>query len=140
MCHYCVLPTNFNHSRVRACEILQAAGVPCSLILDSAVAYVMDKINLVLLGSEAVVESGGLVNAVGSYQMSIVAKAANKPIYALAERYAYSYNDSSMSSKWNSRNSSFHQLLFCKYVLIFYPAPIATNSFVHSRFHSTTSR
>lgn len=66
--------------------------MPCSLILDSAVAYVMDKINLVLLGSEAVVESGGLVNAVGSYQMSIVAKAANKPIYALAERYAYSFN------------------------------------------------
>jgi translation initiation factor eIF-2B subunit alpha len=72
---------------VRTYEALRAAGIPCALILDSAVAYVMDKIDLVLVGSEAVVESGGLINAVGSYQMSIVAKAANKPVYALAERY-----------------------------------------------------
>lgn len=46
----------------------------------------MDKIDLVLVGSEAVVESGGLINAVGSYQTAIIAKAANKPLYALAER------------------------------------------------------
>lgn len=47
----------------------------------------MDKIDLVLVGSEAVVESGGLINAVGSYQTAIIAKAANKPLYALAERF-----------------------------------------------------
>ena len=71
---------------IRTYEALSAAGIPCALVLDSAVAYVMDKIDLVLVGSEAVVESGGLINAVGSYQMAIVAKAANKPVYALAER------------------------------------------------------
>ena len=47
----------------------------------------MDKIDLVLVGSEAVVESGGLINAVGSNQIAIIAKAANKPFYAVAERY-----------------------------------------------------
>jgi len=47
----------------------------------------MDKVDFVLVGSEAVVESGGLVNAVGSNQMAIIAKAENKPFYALAERY-----------------------------------------------------
>ncbi len=57
------------------------------MVLDSAVAYVMDKVDFVLVGSEAVVESGGLVNAVGSNQMAIIAKAENKPFYALAERY-----------------------------------------------------
>jgi len=46
----------------------------------------MDKVDFVLVGSEAVVESGGLINAVGSNQMAIIAKAANKPFYALAER------------------------------------------------------
>lgn len=56
------------------------------MVLDSAVAYVMDKVDFVLVGSEAVVESGGLINAVGSNQMAIIAKAANKPFYALAER------------------------------------------------------
>ena len=56
-------------------------------MLDSAVAYVMDKVDFVLVGSEAVVESGGLINAVGSNQMAIIAKAQNKPFYALAERW-----------------------------------------------------
>jgi translation initiation factor eIF-2B subunit alpha len=48
----------------------------------------MDQVDFVLVGSEAVVESGGLINAVGSNQMAIIAKAANKPFYALAERSA----------------------------------------------------
>jgi translation initiation factor eIF-2B subunit alpha len=47
----------------------------------------MDKVDFVLVGSEAVVESGGLINAVGSNQMAIIARAENKPFYALAERY-----------------------------------------------------
>jgi len=59
------------------------------VVLDSAVAYVMDKVDFVLVGSEAVVESGGLINAVGSNQMAIIAKAANKPFYALAESYKF---------------------------------------------------
>jgi translation initiation factor eIF-2B subunit alpha len=49
----------------------------------------MDNVDFVLVGSEAVVESGGLINAVGSHQMAIIAKAANKPFYALAERLDY---------------------------------------------------
>lgn len=83
-----ICPHLVHCNSVRTYEVLRAAGIPCALVLDSAVAYVMDKVDLVLVGSEAVVESGGLINAVGSYQMSIVAKAANKPVYALAERYA----------------------------------------------------
>lgn len=47
----------------------------------------MDKVDIVLVGSEAVVESGGLINAVGSNQLAIIAKAANKPVYAMAERW-----------------------------------------------------
>ena len=68
--------------------MLTAAGIPSTVILDSAVAYSMDMVDFVLVGSDAVVESGGLINAVGSNQMAIIAKAANKPFYALAERYA----------------------------------------------------
>ncbi|KAF8323190.1 nagb/rpia/CoA transferase-like protein [Clavulina sp. PMI_390] len=73
----------------RTHEVLTAEGVPCTVILDTAVAYIMDRVDLVLVGSEAVVESGGLINAVGSYQMAIVAKALNKPLYALAESYKF---------------------------------------------------
>lgn len=63
------------------------AGVPTTVVLDSAVAYAIDKVDFVLVGSEAVVESGGLINAVGSNQIAIIAKAAKKPFYALAERH-----------------------------------------------------
>lgn len=74
-------------ARLKTYEVLTAAGIPCTVVLDSAVAYVMDKVDFVLVGSEAVVESGGLINYVGSHQMAIIAKATNKPFYALAERY-----------------------------------------------------
>ncbi|KAK0445560.1 nagb/rpia/CoA transferase-like protein, partial [Armillaria borealis] len=68
---------------------LTAAGIPTTVVLDSAVAYCMDMVDFVLVGSEAVVESGGLINAVGSNQIAIIAKAANKPFYALAESYKF---------------------------------------------------
>ena len=80
-----ILINSANH-RIKTAEALTAAGVPSTVILDSAVAYVMDKVDFVLVGSEAVVESGGLVNAVGSNQIAIIARAAHKPFYALAER------------------------------------------------------
>ncbi|KAI0807114.1 nagb/rpia/CoA transferase-like protein [Fomes fomentarius] len=70
-------------------DALTAAGIPCTVVLDSAVAYVMDRVDFALVGSEAVVESGGLINYVGSNQMAIIAKAANKPFYALAESYKF---------------------------------------------------
>lgn len=73
-------------SRIKTAELLTTAGIPCTVILDSAVAYAMDKVDFVLVGSEAVVESGGIINAIGSYQIAVIAKAANKPFYALAER------------------------------------------------------
>jgi len=74
---------------LKTAEALTAAGIPCTIILDSAVAYAMDKVDFVLVGSEAVVESGGLINAIGSLNIAIIAKAANKPFYALAESYKF---------------------------------------------------
>jgi translation initiation factor eIF-2B subunit alpha len=74
---------------VKTAEALTAVGIPCTVILDSAVAYAMEKVDFVLVGSEAVVESGGLINAIGSLNIAIIAKAANKPFYALAERWVW---------------------------------------------------
>lgn len=75
---------------MRTAESLTAAGIPCAIILDSAVAYAMEKVDFVLVGSEAVVESGGLINSIGTLNIGIIAKASNKPFYALAERSAIS--------------------------------------------------
>ncbi len=43
---------------MRTHQILTAAGIPCTVVLDSAVAYIMDRVDMVLVGTEAVVESG----------------------------------------------------------------------------------
>ncbi|WVQ79060.1 hypothetical protein IAT38_001153 [Cryptococcus sp. DSM 104549] len=74
---------------MRTHQVLTANGIPCTVVLDSAVAYVMERVDMVLVGSEAVVESGGLVSSVGTYQVALVAKAMQKPFYALAESYKF---------------------------------------------------
>ncbi|OAV95841.1 hypothetical protein PTTG_09141 [Puccinia triticina 1-1 BBBD Race 1] len=69
--------------------ILEQHGIPCVVVLDSAVAYTMAKVDLVLVGAEAVLEDGGLINYIGCYQMAIAAKAHHKPFYALTESYKF---------------------------------------------------
>ncbi|KAJ2004491.1 translation initiation factor eIF-2B subunit alpha [Coemansia thaxteri] len=78
-----------DQSGLRAAAELQKLGVPCEVILDAAVGYIMQKVDLVLAGAEGVVESGGLINKIGTYQLAIIAKAAKKPFYALAESFKF---------------------------------------------------
>lgn len=47
-----------NGPRMKTHQFLTANGIPCTVVLDSAVAYVMERVDMVLVGSEAVVESG----------------------------------------------------------------------------------
>jgi len=57
------------------------------LVIDSAVAYTMDEVDMVLVGADGVVESGGIINMMGTYQIALVAKSMNKPVYVAAESY-----------------------------------------------------
>lgn len=75
--------------RYWAARQLQKAGIPVEVVLDAAVAFVMDKVDIVLSGAEGVVESGGIINQIGTYQVAVVAKAANKPFYVVAESYKF---------------------------------------------------
>jgi len=43
---------------------LKALDIPCTLILDSAVGYIMERVDMVMVGAECVVESGGIINKV----------------------------------------------------------------------------
>ncbi|EJT96624.1 nagb/rpia/CoA transferase-like protein [Dacryopinax primogenitus] len=72
---------------VKTVASLERAQIPCTLIFDTAVAYIMDKVDLVLVGSEAVVESGGLINAVGTAGLAVIAKDSGRPFYALFLRH-----------------------------------------------------
>jgi translation initiation factor eIF-2B subunit alpha len=47
-----------------AARMLTEAGISAKVIFDSAVGYYMEKVDLVLVGAEGVVENGGIINQV----------------------------------------------------------------------------
>jgi len=63
--------------------------IPTTVVLDSAMAQCIEMVDVVLVGAEAVVENGGLVNKIGSYALAICAKAHGKPFYVAAESYKF---------------------------------------------------
>jgi translation initiation factor eIF-2B subunit alpha len=44
---------------------------------------------MVLVGAEAVVENGAIINKLGTYQIAICAKAHDRPFYVAAESYKF---------------------------------------------------
>lgn len=42
------------------------ANIPVTIVADAAVAMIMEQVDMVIVGAEAVVESGGIVNRTGS--------------------------------------------------------------------------
>lgn len=69
---------------------LEQAGIECTLILDSAIGYIMESIDIVMVGAEGVVESGGIINKVGTFTMALCAREMQKPFYVLAESFKFS--------------------------------------------------
>ncbi|KAJ6656576.1 hypothetical protein lerEdw1_003463 [Lerista edwardsae] len=51
--------------------------------------YIMEKVDLVIVGAEGVVENGGIINKIGTNQMAVCAKAQNKPFYVVAESFKF---------------------------------------------------
>lgn len=49
----------------------------------------MEKIDIVIVGAEGVVETGGIVNSIGTHQIANLAKANSKPFYVAAESYKF---------------------------------------------------
>ncbi|EFJ40741.1 eukaryotic translation initiation factor 2B alpha [Volvox carteri f. nagariensis] len=68
---------------------LDAEKIPVTLVLDSCVAYIMDRVDMVLTGADAVVENGGIINKLGTYGIALAAQAASKPFYVAAESYKF---------------------------------------------------
>ncbi|NXK51467.1 EI2BA factor, partial [Chauna torquata] len=76
------------HSQKMA-KALRKLNIPVTVILDAAVGYIMEKVDLVLVGAEGVVESGGIINKIGTNQIAVCAKAQNKPFYVVAESFKF---------------------------------------------------
>lgn len=85
---------------------LVEAQIPCKLILDAAIGFYMEEVDIVLVGAEGLVENGGILNKVyyllkiiftdqkfllqiGTYPLALCAKALNKPLYVAAESHKF---------------------------------------------------
>ena len=64
-------------------------NVVIKLIPDTAMAFYMQKVDFCLVGAEGVIENGGIVNQIGTFQLAIVANSFNKPFYCASESYKF---------------------------------------------------
>ncbi|EER24956.1 Initiation factor 2 subunit family protein [Coccidioides posadasii C735 delta SOWgp] len=68
---------------------LRSKGVPVATIPESAVAYSMGMVDMVIVGAEGVVENGGIISRLGTYQMGLLAKSVGKPFYVVTESHKF---------------------------------------------------
>lgn len=78
-----------DNSGEQMCKELQEHHIPCTLILDSAVGYIMEQVDFAMVGAEGVVESGGIVNKIGSFTMALCARETKVPFYVLTESFKF---------------------------------------------------
>ncbi|KII67318.1 Translation initiation factor eIF-2B subunit alpha [Thelohanellus kitauei] len=81
--------TRADMSGVHMNELLKSHGIKSTLILDSAVGYVMERIDAIFIGCDGVVESGGMLSRVGAYQMAVLARHAKVPVFVAVETFKF---------------------------------------------------
>jgi translation initiation factor eIF-2B subunit alpha len=81
-------PECAGYKLVQRCSEL---GIPVTLVMDAAVGYVMERVDLVLVGAVGILENGGVANRVGTFPVAIVAKAYKRPVYVAAESFKFSH-------------------------------------------------
>jgi translation initiation factor eIF-2B subunit alpha len=68
---------------------LRDHNIPVATIPDSAVAYSLGTVDMVIVGAEGVVENGGIISRMGTYQLGVLAKSKGKPFYVVAESHKF---------------------------------------------------
>lgn len=68
---------------------LRKLGIPVATIPPTAIAYSMSQVTQCFVGAEGVVENGGIISRLGTYQIAMLAKAANKPFYVVSESHKF---------------------------------------------------
>ncbi len=74
---------------LRTAEELEALGIDTTLIVDSAVRYVMKRVSKVFVGADAVAANGAVVSKVGTSAIALAAKEARVRVYVAAETYKF---------------------------------------------------
>jgi len=76
-------------SGAKASKVYSQAGIPTTLVLDSSMAHVMERVDIVVVGAEGVMENGGIINKIGTYGLAIVARELGIPFYVAAESFKF---------------------------------------------------
>jgi ribose 1,5-bisphosphate isomerase len=69
---------------------LSEAGIPVSLIVDSAARFFMKKIDEVIVGADAITANGAVVNKIGTSMIALAAHEARVRFFVAAETYKFS--------------------------------------------------
>ena len=70
--------------RKTAKEMLEL-GIKTTLIVDSAARHLMNKVGMVIVGSDAITSEGNVINKVGTSMMALAAHEARTPFYVVSE-------------------------------------------------------
>ena len=69
-------------------ELLKV-GIKVTFCIDSAVGHVMGNVDKIMIGCDAILPDGSIVNKIGTFPMSIVAMQFARPVYVLGETLKY---------------------------------------------------
>jgi ribose 1,5-bisphosphate isomerase len=69
---------------------LSRAGVDTTLIIDSAVRYIMKDMDAVVVGADTIASNGAVINKIGTSQLALAAHEARVPFYVCAETFKFS--------------------------------------------------
>ena len=70
--------------RITAREMLDV-GIDITFIVDSAVRFFMNQVNLVIVGADAITSEGNVINKIGTSTVALVAHEARTPFYVVSE-------------------------------------------------------
>jgi len=70
--------------RITARELLDL-GIKTTMIIDSAVRFFMNKVDLVMVGADAITSEGNVINKIGTSLVALAANEARTPFYVVSE-------------------------------------------------------
>ncbi len=59
------------------------------LIIDAAMGKFLDRIDFVFIGVDSVLEDGSIINKIGTYPLTVLAKSINAQVYAICDSFKY---------------------------------------------------
>ncbi len=73
---------------IKTSKELAKEDIPVTLILDSAVGFFINNIDMVIVGCDAI-RKEGIINKIGTYQISVLAKIHKKPFYVVGSTFKF---------------------------------------------------